>query len=172
MKILGFDGKYSITLAPGQLYFGQAPAVVHTLLGSCVAITFWHSKKRVGGMCHYLLAHRDNYHKNDHHPKGYYGTDAVAYFVDQIKKRKLNQADFEVKLFGGGNMFEASHDRPNFMDVATNNIEQGQLLLDQYGFKVKIADVGGVRYRKIYLDLASGDVWIKYGSHTKAETVE
>lgn len=159
----------AVTLAPGQLYFGRSPAVVHTLLGSCLAITFWHSKQLVGGMCHYLLAHREQYHKNTHHPKGYYGTDAVEYFVEQIKKSKLNKEDFEVKLFGGGNMFEAIHNRPNFIDVAANNIEQGQILLEQHGFKIKIADVGGARYRKIYLDLTSGDVWVKYGCHSKLD---
>lgn len=172
MKRLHSESVQSVTLAPGQLYFGQSPAIIHTLLGSCVAITFWHSKQLVGGMCHYLLAHRDQYHKNEHHPKGYYGTDAVTYFVNQIKKRRLNKEDFEVKLFGGGNMFEARHDRPNFIDVAANNIEQGRLLLKEYGFNVKTADVGGVRYRKIYFDLANGDVWVKYGCHSKTEPVE
>lgn len=172
MKKFNSNDAESITLAPGQLYFGSAPALIHTLLGSCVAITFWHRELLLGGMCHYLLAHRDQYHKNEHHPEGYYGTDAVTYFENQIKKRGLNKQDFEVKLFGGGNMFEATHDRPNFIDVAANNIEQGLLLLHQYGFRVKTSDVGGVRYRKIYLDLASGDVWVKYGSHSKTEAVE
>lgn len=169
MKKQEFSGKHSITLAPGQLYFGYSPAIIHTLLGSCVAITFWHPQQGVGGMCHFLLAHRDDYHRNAHHPLGYYGTDAVAYFVDEINKRGLKKEDFEVKLFGGGKMFEATHNRPNSMDVATNNIEQGRLLLQNHGFKIKVADVGGVRYRKIYFDLASGDVWVKYGCHSKTE---
>jgi chemotaxis protein CheD len=172
MNTLSFDGKHSITLAPGQLYFGHSSDVIHTLLGSCVAMTFWHSERLIGGMSHYLLAHRENYQKNAHHPQGYYGTDAVAYFIDQIKKSKLKPEDFEVKLFGGGNMFEATHCQPNSMDIASNNIEQGRLMLHQYGFKVKTADVGGVRYRKIYFELASGDVWVKYGCHSKTESVE
>lgn len=126
---------------------------------------------KLGGMCHFLLAERQNYLKNDQHPVGYYGTDAIQYFVDQIARKKLRNGDFEVKLFGGGNMFEAKFLKPNLLNVSNNNIEQGRLLLEEQGFAIKTQDVGGIRYRKIYFDLSNGDVWVKYGKHTKSSGV-
>ena len=42
-------------LMPGELFFGERVSDLHTLLGSCVAVTWWHAKRRIGGMCHYLL---------------------------------------------------------------------------------------------------------------------
>lgn len=164
-------GRRMIYLAPGQLYFDKAPAVMHTLLGSCVAITLWHSEKKVGGMCHFLLARRDSYLKNSQHPEGYYGTDAIRYFADQIDRSRLKRKDFEIKLFGGGNMFEATHSQPNLLNVSTNNIEHGRQLLEEQGFVIKATDVGGIRYRKIFFDLSNGDVWVKYGKHTKSAGV-
>ena len=160
-----------INLAPGQLYFGEAPALVHTLLGSCVAITLWHPETRKGGMCHYLLAYREAYQKNTHHQEGYYGTDALAYFVRQAKKQGLHRKDFEVKLFGGGNMFQRPHEHPDIINVAFNNLYQVRKLLEQYGFNVLTEDVGGVRYRKIYFELTNGDVWVQYGKHSKTTPV-
>ena len=152
-----------VVLAPGELYFGQAPAIVHTLLGSCVAITLWHARRRIGGMCHYLLSRRDRYQRNAHQPLGYYACDAVAYFKEQALSHGLKPADFEVKLFGGGSMLEVPEGTPRSINVPSNNIEHGQSLLEANGFKIKVADVGGARYRKIYFDLSTGDVWVQYG---------
>lgn len=156
-----------VILAPGQLYFGEAPTVVHTLLGSCVAVTFWHPQHRVGGMCHYLLAHRQDYPKTEHHPHGYYGSDAVAYFVRQLDLCGLQPPSLEVKLFGGGNMFSALYAGTSPIDVASNNVTEGRRLLEAEGFCIKTEDVGGVRYRKIFFDLSTGDVWVQYGKHSK-----
>jgi len=164
-------GQGGVNLAPGQLYFGTAPGVVHTLLGSCVAITLWHKEKKLGGMCHYLLAQRESYLKNLQHPDGYYGTDAVRYFGAEIDRRRLAREDFEVKLFGGGTMFEATQARPNLLNVSNNNVAEGRRLLEEQGFMIKAEDVGGVRYRKIFFDLATGDVWVKYGKHCKSNGV-
>lgn len=149
------------------MYFGMGPALVHTLLGSCVAITLWHRKTKMGGMCHYLLACRESYQKNEHHQLGYYGTDAIKFFKQQLTKNRLNTDEIEVKLFGGGNMFEGNHGRPNVVNVANNNIVQGRQMLEEFGFLVNAEDLGGVRYRKIYFELTSGDVWVQYGKHSK-----
>lgn len=157
-----------MNLTPGQLYFGEAPGIIHTLLGSCVAITLWHSERKLGGMCHFLLAQRDSYLKNDQHAQGYYGTDAVRYFAQQIDRKRLKRQDFEIKLFGGANMFEATHSLPNLLNVSNNNVEHGRRLLEEEGFVIKVEDVGGVRYRKIFFDLSNGDVWVKYGTHSKS----
>ena len=47
-----------LNLLAGQLYFGGEASVVRTLLGSCVGITLWNPKRRLGGMCHFLLPQR------------------------------------------------------------------------------------------------------------------
>ena len=51
------DGQ-KLFLMPGQWYFGGKASELRTLLGSCVAVTLWHPKKRWGGMCHFLLPER------------------------------------------------------------------------------------------------------------------
>lgn len=166
-----FDKTHSslVTLNPGDLFFDKGNYIPHTLLGSCVAITLWHPKEKVGGMCHYLLACRDKYVKNEHHPKGYYASDAIEYFNGKISKLGLDIRDFEAKLFGGGNILESPKEHLRSIDVAGQNVEVGKRLLEDYGYNVRVEDVGGVRYRHIYFELSTGDVWVKYGKYSKTE---
>jgi chemotaxis protein CheD len=60
-------------------------------------------------------------------------------------------------------MFESIGQNMNVMNVSKNNIENGPLLLLQHGFRVKSSDLGGNRYRKVYLELWNGDVWVQKG---------
>ena len=47
-----------IFLLPGDFYFGNEYRVIKTLLGSCVSITMWSKRLKLGGMCHYKLPRR------------------------------------------------------------------------------------------------------------------
>jgi chemotaxis protein CheD len=150
-----------ITLLPGQWYFGNRPDAIQTLLGSCVAITLWHPQYRYGGMCHYLLPRRGPNTRLRPELEGYYAEDALAAFRRAIAKTGLREADFEAKMFGGGSMFDISS--AVAVKVADNNIQQGVALLESYHFKLMARDLGGRRYRKIQLKLATGEVWVQYG---------
>lgn len=150
-----------VTLAPGEFYFGAGYTRVHTLLGSCVAITLWHPIKHIGGMCHYLLPFRG---LNQRAAQGYYADDAVQLFLNEIKKAHTSPGEYEVKLFGGGNMFESLGHKNGPASVSQNNIISGKKLLKEYGFStIKANDVGGMAHRKIYLELWNGDVWVQRG---------
>jgi chemotaxis protein CheD len=158
-------GTCQVTLNPGELYFTRQPAVISTLLGSCIAITLWHPRWRMGGMCHYLLTDRRQYKRAEAHPPGHYATDAIEYFLQQARSNGCRPREFEVKLFGGGNMFDGIQRHLSSINVAQVNASEGRRLLQENGFSVKAADVGGSRYRKIYFELASGVVWVQYGGH-------
>ena len=60
-------------------------------------------------------------------------------------------------------MFENSIMAASPIDVAGDNVEIGLALLDKNGFRLRAADTGGDRYRKVFLDLASGEVRVWYG---------
>ena len=159
------DDVVNVTLAPGEFYFGGGHTRVQTLLGSCVAITVWHPVKRIGGMCHYLLSTRGT---NQKAAKGYYADDAVEMFLKEIRRNNTKPFEYEVKLFGGANMFVCTSNNKGPTNVAANNILNGKILLQQSGFsKIKSKDVGGTSHRKIYLELWNGDVWVQRGRPVK-----
>jgi len=157
------DVVIDINLGPGEFFFGGGTRRVHTLLGSCVAITLWHPTRRIGGMCHYLLATRGS---SQRLPKGNYADEAVQLFLNEIKQSGTRPADYEVKIFGGGNMFSPKPGtlNPQSINVSKNNADEGPRLLAAHGFKVKASDLGGHSHRKIFLELWNGDVWVQRGA--------
>ena len=42
-------------LQPGELRLSREPAILGTILGSCVGVTFWSERLRVGALCHGVL---------------------------------------------------------------------------------------------------------------------
>lgn len=151
-----------IVLRPGEIWFGPSPACVRTLLGSCVAITLWHPERHIGGMCHYLLSGQNELERNRDRP-GYYATGAIRYFQETVSEWSTRPEDYEVKIFGGGNMFPSVDRRANSFRVAEDNIEHGRQLLEKAGFSLHAQDVGGARSRTVLFELWSGDVWVRYG---------
>ena len=149
-----------ITLAPGEFYFGDAKVSIHTLLGSCIAITMWHPLKRIGGMCHYLLPTRGD---NQRLSNGHFADDTIELFMKNLRLTDSYPNEYEVKLFGGGNMFVPLSEPNKGINIAKKNIEAGMKLLIKHGFSISNSDVGGNTYRKIYLKLNNGDVWVKHG---------
>ncbi|MGB4675032.1 MAG: chemotaxis protein CheD [Azovibrio sp.] len=146
-----------VFLGPGDLYFGTAPLQIHTLLGSCVAITLWHPRLHLGGMCHFVLASRQN--RRGEPPDGRFGDEAFLLLLDDIRQRACRPADFQAKLFGGGLMFAGPGTQP---DIGSGNIEQGRKLLREAGMLLVSEHVGGSGRRKLTFDLASGHVWLAF----------
>ena len=66
-----------IVLMPGQMHISAQARSLRTLLGSCVALTMWHPKRRYGAMCHYLLPTRGKDNRSD--LDGRYGDEALLY---------------------------------------------------------------------------------------------
>ncbi len=44
-----------VYLKPGEMHFSAEPAVVVTVLGSCLSVTMFCRRRKLGGICHGLL---------------------------------------------------------------------------------------------------------------------
>lgn len=161
--ITHLSGGTDIFLQPGEFYFGEAGTVIRTTLGSCVAITLWHPRRRVGGMCHYMLpAGKDG----DGAP-GRYAEGAMQLFLSEIHASRTQLGDYEAKLFGGANMFPQHGIRRPDEGVPARNIAKAKELVLRYGLKVKAESLGGVGYRQVIFDIGSGDVWARQVRHAE-----
>ncbi len=155
------DHVKDITLGPGEFFFGSDEHRICTILGSCIAISVWHPQRHIGGMCHYMLPTANGTKRLG---PGYYADGAMQLFLKAIHSHSSRPEEYEVKIFGGGNMFESLMDRPGMINVSKNNIEKGIHLLQQHGFSVKTSDVGGFGHRKLFFELWTGDVWVRHGN--------
>ncbi|GIM97408.1 hypothetical protein [Paractinoplanes toevensis] len=147
-----------VFLHPGDYHFGGADTRIHTVLGSCVSITAWHSGLRIGGMCHYMLPGRCPGNAGPPDPR--YADGAIGLFLRDIRLARTTPAQYEVKMFGGGEQFPGL-DIPSPLDVAGHNIETGMALLEQNGFHLTVRELGGTGARRLIFDIANGDVWLR-----------
>lgn len=154
-----------VFLRPGEFHFGGGYTRIRTLLGSCVAVTLWHPKLRLGGMSHYLLPTRARGHgtKMD----GRYGDESIRIFLHHISESGTRPEDYQAKIFGGGNMF-ADH-RPATPLIGTRNVSAAHELLARHGIRTVASSVGELGYRKIAFDLWSGDVWVEHDKQQMRE---
>lgn len=144
-----------IYLHPGEWAFGGPDLVIRTLLGSCVSITLWHPKLRVGGMCHYMLGPRA--HERIHHFSGKYADEAMLLMIREALGTGAKISAFQAKLFGGGAMFSGPG------TVSEDNVEAAHRLTRQLGLQLVAEDLGGDAHRVLIFDVASGEVYVRQG---------
>lgn len=150
-----FRPPVDIYLQPGGFHFGGPELRIRTVLGSCVSIIMWHRQRRIGGMCHYMLPERLS-RQASRGRDGRYAGDAVQFFREEIRRAGTAPWDYEVKLVGGGRLFNAG------MDVGRRNIDVARRLLREHGFSVVAEHLAGVGYRHVVFEVDSGQIWLKH----------
>jgi len=156
------------SIHPGEWYFGIEYERLHTVLGSCVALTAWHPTLKIGGMCHYLLAVEPN-KKNDPASRNRsnqqrmvtgdcrYATNAL----EQMKRSMQAHADineFQLGIFGGGDMF--AYSTPT--SIGFDNITYARQWLMREKLKPIHIDVGGSISRSLMLVIPTGEIQLKH----------
>ncbi|HEY6797756.1 MAG TPA: hypothetical protein VI248_24030 [Kineosporiaceae bacterium] len=152
------EGVLEIFLGPGDLYFGDRDTRIRTLLGSCVAVTLWHPRALLGGMCHYMVPTRPATRRPA--LEGRYADEAFLMLLDEIRRTATSPDEYVVKMFGGGSQFTEFAGRT--LDVAARNVDAGLELLGRYGLALTSMHLGGTGHRQVVLDVWSGDVWVRH----------
>ena len=159
------DAVHTVILRPGDFHFGGGRTRISTLLGSCVSITLWHPRKRIGGMCHYMMTDRSR--SPEIELDGRYATEAFDLFLMHVEKAGTRASEYQAKLFGGANMFAGT--KSGKMDIGSRNIEHGRKLLASKNIALVAEHVGGNGRRKLHFDIWNGDVWLAFPEGAGAE---
>ncbi|MCG6574411.1 chemoreceptor glutamine deamidase CheD [Pseudomonas sp. AF32] len=148
-----------VYLAPGDFRFATCPTRLRTILGSCVAITLWHPERKIGAMCHFMLPSRL---RCSTALNGMYADEAIELFVREARAHRTDPEDYQLKLFGGGEMFPELQREVPFGDVARLNINAALEMAALYRLDLIAQDLGSTGYRSIIFDLCNGDVWVRH----------
>ena len=162
------DNVETVVLRPGDFHFGGGNTRISTLLGSCVSLTLWHPRKRIGGMCHYMMAERD--HRTEpagQKPDGRYATEAFELFLQHMEKAGTRPSEYQAKLFGGANMF--SQKAEGKLDIGARNIEVAHQFLASQHIALLAEHIGGSGRRKLHFDVWNGNVWLAFPDGAGAE---
>ncbi len=163
------DGIVSRFINPGEFFFYESNCQIHTLLGSCIAITLWHPVLKIGGMCHFVLPgmrSTSGVDRAEGELNGRYSDAAMALFEIEAVRYGTRLDEYQAKIFGGSNMLANSTLKEDEM-IGTKNTEAAINHLTERGIPLLVAHVGETGYRRIAFDVERGDVWVKHESLQK-----
>jgi chemotaxis protein CheD len=147
----------NVFLLPGEFYVGDEHCHVRTLLGSCVSITLWHPRTRVGAMSHFLLSGRSG----EKRLNGRYGEDSLELMLTKLRAMGVSPRECEAKIFGGGAMFAAGG-AIKLKDIGRSNGNAARAMLVSRSIPIISQSLFGTGYRKIMFDVKTGAVWMHH----------
>lgn len=150
-----------IFLQPGEWYFGGSDTRIRTVLGSCVSLTVWHPRLKIGGMCHYMLPARGNSGPAQS-LDGRYADEAAALLLQEMRAAGTEPDDYQLKMFGAGNMFPGLKCLNDRAHVPSRNAEAARILAARHGWHMAAEHLGGSGHRHVVFDVWSGHVWVRH----------
>lgn len=159
-------------LKAGDLVFCRSACEVTTVLGSCVAVTFYSAQFGLGAICHAMLpAPKDGY---DAERLGDKRWKFVCFAIDELircfQQPGLPPSAVEVKIFGGGHLLQRPAGDAVGLTVGAANVALARTMLAQAGFTIVAGDVGGSRGRKVIFNTKTGSVHVKSLGRSAAAT--
>ena len=155
--------RYDIYLKPGEVWFGNEPTLVTTVLGSCVSVTFYHATSSYAGICHALQPQCPHPYRCGSGCKEIfrYATCAVEVITEQITAKGARPNEIDVKLFGGSSLISNNHANTKTKTVGKQNIEAAMKAIEKHSLNLRVINVGGNFGRKIKFNSADGVVLMK-----------
>jgi chemotaxis protein CheD len=155
------SGVRKVFLHPGDFFFAEPGTQIHTVLGSCIAISLWHPVLHIGGMCHFVLPFRTKVEPKPAELNGWYGEEAMKMFDMAIKLHQTNYNEYHAKIFGGANMFGKATASKDAL-IGERNADKAMQLLMHRKADIMVVHVGEQGRRRIVMDVDTGNVWVKY----------
>ncbi|OGR05158.1 MAG: hypothetical protein A2511_06265 [Deltaproteobacteria bacterium RIFOXYD12_FULL_50_9] len=152
-----------VFLKPGEMYLTRHPAVIQTVLGSCVSVIFYNARISAAAMCHALLPRcKEGSYCDEGGVVTYrYVDSSVNRMLAEFSKLGISGQDIEAKLFGGASMFEKEKANEPSRLIGNQNVVMARQLLDQAGVNLVSFDTGGYQGRKLFFKSDTGEVLVK-----------
>ncbi|MBP3960624.1 hypothetical protein J8F10_35825 [Gemmata sp. G18] len=148
----GKEEEHNIIL--GDVQATRGPAVIKTLLGSCVAACLYDPETGVGGMNHFSLPG-----SSDEGTSARYGAHAMELLVTAIMKKGGDRNRLRAKVFGGGKVLDVASEHLN---VGARNAEFVLKYLEAEGIPVVGQSLGGNRGRLVRFRPHTGQALAKH----------
>ena len=149
-----------LNLQPGELYLAREPAILRTILGSCVSATLWSARLGAGALSHGVLPRCPLvWPPNSTAADGYRYVDfSIRHLAREFDALGARRDEVQVKLFGGADVLPAN--RAGKATVGALNCKAALEVLAAEGFNVAASDLGGTRGRRIHFHTGTGEVLV------------
>jgi chemotaxis protein CheD len=150
-----------INVGVADMYAGSSPAILRTILGSCIGICIYDKTKKIGGLAHILLPNGTSKDK----PEKYADT-AIPILLEKLLKEGCKKENLTAKIAGGASMFKFKSSI-SLAQIGDRNIEMTLKLLEENKIPIMSADVGGNTGRVIDFYLEDGRLKVRSGGKEK-----
>lgn len=148
MPCLEFAQSVDVAVGMGQAICAAEPNRLTTIVGSCVAVTLYAPRRRLGMLGHIVLpksrGNGDNLAK--------FADTAIPYMISTLQSKGVLLSDLTAKVTGGAFMFGDSQ----FSRIGESNMQAAIEALASAGLSIAGRDAGGNSGRRVCLDLATG----------------
>jgi len=127
-------------IPPGHIHLADEAALIWTVLGSCVLVALWDSRKMFGGVSHFLYPFTADKRKATIQ----YGNVAVRHLVKMMLDKGAKKENLKAQLFGGARSNSKECSR-----IARENLQMVRMVLKSYQIEIISEDTGGTMGRKI-----------------------
>lgn len=153
-----------VNIQMGEFFASREPAVVETLLGSCVAACLFDPVEQVGGMNHFLLPRPCQYDP----VLARYGVHAMELLIESILEAGGKRHQLQAKVFGAAAVLT--------LDLARINVpEANQLFIREFLAAQRIPlngeRLGGVRPLRVRMFTDTGKVLVRALPETQLDRV-
>ncbi|MHB8068337.1 MAG: chemotaxis protein CheD [Desulfobaccales bacterium] len=131
--------------------------VVTHALGSCIGVAIYDPHVKVGGLLHYMLPDSGlDEEKGRENPYMFADTGIPRLFKECYKLGAMKQRML-VKVAGGSQVLGG----PEHFNIGRRNYAALRKIFLKNNVLIGREDVGGTKARTMYLEIATGKVWVK-----------
>ncbi len=150
------SGEKKIYLKIAEIALCNQPAVVSTVLGSCISVFLFSEKHGIGGVNHYALPHMLESITDTEELR--YGDISIPLLIQEINDRyNVPTTELTAKVIGGATSIVGPSE---VASVGENNICLARQLLGKFHIPIQSESVGGPVGRKVFFHIPSGRVQV------------
>jgi chemotaxis protein CheD len=150
-------------LQVGDIIISNKKLCVFTLLGSCVALTFFCKRLNLGGICHALLPGEQFMRSGRdfvNEPQFYkYLPVSFFYLLDRFLQKGCAKEELQIKLFGGSQVMQTTNGVKT--TVGNQNLQMAKKLVSQSDLHIAAEVSGGTQGYKLLFLINQGDIYCK-----------
>ena len=137
----------------------KAPNILITHgLGSCVAVSLYDNKTKIGGLAHIMLPDSSRAKSSDNPMK--FADKSLPAMLEELLRKGADKKRIIAKMAGGAQMFQLNK-FANTMPIGEQNIQSVKQNLDKLEIPLFASDLGGNYGRTVELFLNNGLFRIK-----------
>ncbi len=141
----------------------SAQTIITHALGSCIGVAVYDPHVRVGGLLHYMLPDSSlDEEKSRENPSMFADTGIPRLFRECYRLGAVKHR-MQVKVAGGSQVLGGQE----HFNIGRRNYAALRKIFLKNNVLIDNEDVGGVKARTMYLEIATGKVWVKIIGHNQ-----